>query len=132
MHLRKATFKRMFKGKTQIPYKLSVRGQDYIMKLSMTWKYAFFEGAMKKLGQRVKGRVDVPDEFKANENTYNFLIKELEPTIKNVERTESVKLRGLKILTANISEENPPVFNRDGENIIFNVEIKGLCKYDGV
>jgi hypothetical protein len=127
MNISKKAFERMFRGKTQVPYKLKIEGQDYTINLRLRWKYKFFKAFMRSMGQKVGRRASLPNTFKANPDTYGFLIKNIEPTLNKIVDSEKKKINNFKLLTANITDAE---FEREGEDIQFKIKVEGLCRYD--
>lgn len=127
MDVRRMAFEKMFRGKTKIPYKLRVRGEDYQLALKVQWKYKFFERFTQKMQTKTGDKIKMPDEFKADEKSYNFILKNLDKPIKKIQNRERKKLPGFKIHSMNIQEAK---FKRDGENILLLLLIYGVCRHD--
>lgn len=127
MNISKKVFERMFKGKTKIPYKISIKGQHMTINLRLRWKYRFFKGFMDSMSRKTGKSIDMPKRFEAEENSFGFIAKNLEPTLKKIEKIESGKLRDFRMLTANVVSA---AFEREKQDIKMVVTIQGVCRYD--
>lgn len=120
-------FNRMFKGKSKIPYKLSVRGEQYQIYVRLSWRWAFFKGFTKKFGAKIGKAIEPPEKFKAGEKAHGFILENLKPTFDSIVERERKKLRNLALLSAKVQDAE---FRRSGDNILLFVVVTGLCKYD--
>jgi hypothetical protein len=127
MQFSKATFERMFRGKEQVPYKLSVAGQDYMLNVRYTWKGKFFQAFADKFGSQLGKKINTPGTFEADPKSYGQIMRNIGSTIQKIQKTEGKKLKGLVFLNANMKGA---VFKREGDRIVLYITIEGLCKYD--
>lgn len=125
--LKKRAFRKMFKGKTKVHYKLKVMGEDYEIEIFPEWEWKFFEKFTKTMGEKTGEKLTVPEEFEATERTHQFILNTIEPMIKDIQKMESKKLHGFKILKAEIKNAK---FKREGERIKMFLTIRGLCQYE--
>jgi hypothetical protein len=124
--LQKKVFERAFKGKTNVPYKLRVAGHQYKLALQLVWKYEFFKGFMKSMAQQAGKKIPMSDEFEASENSYNFLLNNIEPTLEKIDKIERQKLNGFKRVSANVEHAK---FNKVGDNMHLDIVVGGVCEY---
>ncbi len=122
--LQKAVFKRVFRGKTNIPYKLKIKGDRYAIQITATWKWAFFKGFIEKFKKDSKSTVETPNDFNADPKSYNHILKELKPVMDKIVSAEAKKGIILKLLNSRVHEAK---FVRDGEDINLFVLLVGLC-----
>lgn len=127
MNLRKAVFNRMFRGKTQIPYKLKIKGDQYEIAVRLTWKWAFFKGFIEKMSQKTGREINAPKRFDADPKAYNHILNNLRPTFDKIRKAEGRKVPGLAFLSAKVKSGK---FVREGERISLYILVIGICKYD--
>jgi hypothetical protein len=117
----------MFRGKTNIPYKLYVQGDQYEIRCRLRWRWAFFKGFMSRFRKDQEKELKLPDTFEAKGPTHPFILKCLQPTLEKIIKTERKNIKGFVLLSSKIDKA---VFKRAGEDITLNIIVSGWCKYD--
>lgn len=127
LNIRKAAFKRLFKGKTKVPYKLYVKGSEFKINLRLRWHWKFFNKFIESLSKQTKKNITLPEFFKGSPKAHAMMLKNLKSIVDKIVLEEQKKLRNFKILS---NEIEMSYFQREQEDIVFYITLKGICQYD--
>jgi hypothetical protein len=129
MNLSKQFFKRAFRGKASVPYKIRVSGDRYRIAMEFTWHYAFFRGFMQRFGRDVKAETEELAGWEADAKAGPFLVKNVKPMLDRIVAQHRKKLPGLALMSVAVEKA---AFRKDGNLIRMAVIVGGVCRHDSV
>lgn len=132
LEFRKAIFKRAFKGKQKVPYRIRIRGDRFQLGIKLKWEYTFFKAFIEKMTEKTGKELEENQIMEGDQRVHDFLIKNMQKIIDSIETNERQKIPGLKFVNIYVKKDQGVIMQRVSNEIHLDILLEGLCVHSGL